>query len=103
MGKGYYLSEGDDEYVLYKGTKVVQIAAHQYFTHALVHEIGTKVFKIVFRKWVSMIVIALFLQLAYQVITRARQINKEIEWKKRKVICYTVKVANNSAGKWIGH
>src|SRR5690606_1964468 len=36
-------------------------------------------YKIVFGRWFLMILIALFLQLAYQVITQAQQISKEIE------------------------
>src|SRR5690606_6743129 len=36
-------------------------------------------YKIVFGRWFLMVLIALFLQLAYQVITQAQQISKEIE------------------------
>ena len=41
-------------------------------------------YKIVFGKWFLMILIALFLQLAYQVITQAQQVNKEIEMEEKK-------------------
>lgn len=41
-------------------------------------------YKIVFGRWFLMVLIALFLQLAYQVITQAQQINKEIKMEEKK-------------------
>jgi hypothetical protein len=41
-------------------------------------------YKIVFGRWFLMILIALFLQLAYQVITQAQQNNKQIEMEEKK-------------------
>ena len=41
-------------------------------------------YKIIFGRWFLMILIALFLQLAYQVITQAQRINMQIEMEEKK-------------------